>query len=235
MPGASHGANEDAEACARRKSMDVMDSILDLDLGWGTDAGGGGAQVLDLGKVTANDNHVLRAIMLLNRSSDDMRVEVSSDREELNFQLDNPNLPRGWEAGACAPGGVGAGAGGAAGGAMTTAYTDLNELFNTIDYVDSVVVPAESRLGLVVTFLPSLRELADDDAAVCACACGGLGLCVSGSWMCRTLRSSAARHAHGAAHRGAQHIRTRTHMHTHIHAYAHTHTHAQTPTQGAAH
>ena len=148
-----------------------MDSILDLDLGWGTEAGGGGAQVLDLGKVTANDNHVLRAIVLINRSSDDIRVEVSSDREELNFQRDNPNLPRGWEAGACAPGGIGAGAGGAEGGAVTMAYTDLNELFNTIDYVDSVVVPAKSRLGLVVTFLPSLRELADDDAAVRVEAC----------------------------------------------------------------
>ena len=48
IPNHSQGPNgepQDAEGETRRKSIDVMDSILLLDLGWGTDAGGG-VQVL---------------------------------------------------------------------------------------------------------------------------------------------------------------------------------------------
>jgi len=49
-------------------------SILDIDLG------GIVGTVLDFGKVTANGNHVLRAIHLINRSHSNLDIRLSSDR-----------------------------------------------------------------------------------------------------------------------------------------------------------
>jgi hypothetical protein len=62
------------------------DSILDLDLG------GIVGTVLDFGKVTANGNHVLRAIHLINRTHSTLDIRLSSDRDDINFQLDNCNM-----------------------------------------------------------------------------------------------------------------------------------------------
>ena len=106
-------------------------------------AGGRGVPVLDLGKVTANGNHVLRAIVLCNRSAGALDIELSSDRTNVHFQLDNQNLPED----ALAEG----------------VDADFNELFNTIGYVDRVTLSGGERRRLIVLFLPA--DL--DDAQSC--------------------------------------------------------------------
>eukprot|EP00960_Hanusia_phi_P061706 764918-Hanusia_phi.AAC.1 len=101
------------------------------------------APVLDLGKVTSNGNHVLRAIKIYNRGEAPMLVQLSSDRpHEINFQLNNDNLPD-TESGQSASLG---------------AENDFNQLFNTIGIIHELQIAAQSEQRIVLTYLPARHE-----------------------------------------------------------------------------
>ncbi|EKX36868.1 hypothetical protein GUITHDRAFT_116891 [Guillardia theta CCMP2712] len=115
--------------------------MLDVDVG----------AVLDLGKVTSNGNHVLRAIKIRNHGEGPMLVHLSSDRpQEISFQLHNDNLPDSDSSSSASLG----------------AENDFNQLFNTIGIIHELQIPARSEQRVVLTYLPARYDWENQDDAL---------------------------------------------------------------------